>query len=153
MGTTATLTSTLLSRRLATPTEEFLEDILMWTPMENFNRFSTLLTEQDSVLLILVSPLLPFMMALHPPSTQSLLLPQPSTQSFQLPQLTPLRLPRLRLLISLLLPLPLLLLRGRGVRLDLLMDSEHTIPLMRMDMLAFLMLLMASPTTDKLLTR
>merc|ERR1711981_1144095 len=99
MGTTATLTSTRLSRRLATPTEEFLEDTLMWTPMENFNRFSTLLTEQDSVLLTLVSPLLPSTMELLPPSTQS----------FQLPQLTPPRLLRLRLLISLLLPLPLLL--------------------------------------------
>merc|ERR1711997_1246112 len=123
MGTTATLTSTLLSRRLATPTEEFLEDILMWTPMENFNKFSTLLTEQDSVLLTLVSLLLPSMMALLPPSTQSLLLPQ-----------------------------PLLLLRGRGVRLDLPTDSELTTPLrLFMGMLAFLML-MASPTTDKLLT-
>merc|ERR1711997_64036 len=152
MGTTATLTSTLLSRRLATPTEEFLEDTLMWTPMENFNRFSTLLMEQDSVLLTLVSPLLPSTMALLPPSTQSLLLPQLSTQSFQLPQRTPPRLPRLRLLISLLLPLPLLLLRGRGVRLDLLTDSELTTPLrLFMGMLAFLML-MASPTTDKLRT-
>merc|ERR1719458_1618398 len=127
--------------------EEFLEDILMWTPMENFNRFSTLLTEQDSVLLTLVSPLLPSTMALLPPSTQSLLLPQLSTQSFQLPQWTPPRLPRLRLLISLLLPLPLLLLRGRGVKLDLPMDSELTTPLMLfMGMLAFLML-MASPST------
>merc|ERR1711974_72248 len=147
MGTTATLTSTLLSRRLATPTEEFLEDTLMWTPMENFNRFSTLLTELDSVLLTLVSPLLPSTMALLPPSTQSLLLPQLSTQSFQLPQRTPQRLPRLRLLISPQLPLPLLLLRGRGVRLDLPTDSELTTPpMLFMGMLAFLML-MASPTT------
>merc|ERR1711874_854229 len=120
-----------------------LEAILMWMPMENFNRFSTLLTEQDSVLLTLVSLLLPSMMALLPPSTQS----------FQLPQRTPPRLPRLRLLILLLLPLPLLLLRGRGVRLDLPTDSELTTPLrLFMGMLAFLML-MASPTTDKLLTR
>merc|ERR1711981_138628 len=152
MGTTATLTSTRLSRRLATPTEEFLEDTLMWTPMENFNRFSTLLTEQDSVLLTLVSPLLPSMTELLPHSTQSLLLPQLSTQSFQLPQRTPPRLPRLRLLISLLLLLPLLLLRGRGVRLDLPTDSELTTPLrLFMGMLAFLML-MASPTSDKLQT-
>merc|ERR1712177_174401 len=104
--------------------------------------------EQDSVLLTLVSPLLPSMMALLPPSTQS----------FPLPPLTPLRLQRPRLLILLLLPLLLLLLRGRDVRLDLPTDSElPTPPLMPpMDMLAFLMLaflmLMVFPTTDKLLT-
>merc|ERR1719513_339403 len=94
-------------------------------------------------------------MALLPPSTPSPLLPLPSTQSFPLPPLTPLRLPRPRLLILLLL---LLLLRGRDVRLDLPTDSElPTPPLMPpMGMLAFLMLaflmLMAFPTTDKLLT-
>merc|ERR1719206_1036158 len=91
-------------------------------------------------------------MELLPPSTLSLLLPLPSTQSFPLPPLTPLRLPRPRLLLLLPLPLLLPLLRGRDVRLDLPTDSELTTPLMPpMDMLAFLML-MVFPTTDKLLT-
>merc|ERR1712026_192869 len=111
--------------------------------------FSILLMEQDSVLLILVSPLLPSMMVLLQPSTQSPLLPLPSTQSFPLPPLIPLRLPRPRLLI---LPLLLPLLRGRDVRLDLPTDSELPTPLMPpMGMLAFLML-MVFLTMDKLLT-
>merc|ERR1712224_662060 len=103
--------------------------------------------EQDSVLLTLVSLLLLSTMALLPPSTPSPLLPLPSTQSFPLPPLTPLRLPRPRLLIL------LLLLRGRDVRLDLPTDSElPTPPLMPpMGILAFLML-MVFHTMDKLLT-
>merc|ERR1711887_413305 len=102
------------SRRLETLMEEFLVDTLMSMPTESSNRFSILLTEQDSVLLTLDSPLLLSMMELLPPSTLSLLLPLPSTQSFPLPLWTPLRWPRLRLPILLLL----LLLRGRDVRLD-----------------------------------
>merc|ERR1739844_739247 len=93
-------------------------------PTESSNRFSTLLMEQDSVLLTLVFPLLLSMMELLPPSTLNLLLPLPSTQSFPLPPWTPLRLPRLRLPILLLLLLLLPLLRGRDVRLDLPTDSE-----------------------------
>merc|ERR1712012_2647 len=132
--------------------EESLVDTLMLMPTENSNRFSILLMEQDSVLLTLVSPLLLSTMALLPPSTPSPLLPPPSTQSFPLPPLIPLRLPRPRLLILLLLPLLLPLLRGRDVRLDLPTDSELPTPLMPpMGMLAFLML-MAFLTTDKLLT-
>merc|ERR550534_1736742 len=106
--------------------EESAVDTLMLMPMESSNRFSTLLTELDSVWLTLACPLLQSMMELLPPSTLSLLLPLPSTQSSQLLQLTPLRLLRPRLLILLLLPLLLLPLRGRGVRLTLLslMDSE-----------------------------
>merc|ERR1711955_57039 len=139
------LTSTLSSRRLETLMEESLVDTLMLMPTESSNRFSILLMEQDSVSLTLVSPLLP-------PSTQSPLLPLPSTQSFPLPPLTPLRLPRPRLLILLLLPLLLPLLRGRDVRLDLPTDSELPTPLMPpMGMLAFLML-MVFLTMDKLLT-
>merc|ERR1712242_18544 len=100
-------------------------------------------------------------MELLPPSTLSLLLPLPSTQSSQLPLWTPLRLPRPRLPILLLLLLLLPLLRGRDVRLDLPTDSELPTPLMLspmlmlgmlLGMLAFLMLLMAFLTTDKLLT-
>merc|ERR1711970_963197 len=97
------LTSTLSSRRLEIPTEEFLADTLMLTPTESSSRFSILLMEQDSVLLTLVFPLLLSMMELLPPSTLSLLLPL----------WTPLRLPRLRLPILLLLLLLLPLLRGR----------------------------------------
>merc|ERR1712083_677468 len=59
MGTTATLTSTLTLMLLEILMEEFLVDTLMLMPPESSSRFSTLLTEQDSVLLILVSPLLP----------------------------------------------------------------------------------------------
>merc|ERR1712055_1082122 len=102
------LTSTLTLMLLEILMEEFLVDTLMLMPPESSSRFSTLLTEQDSALLTLVSPLLP-------PSTQSLLLLQlstlsllllpPSTQSLLLPQCT----------LVLLLPL----LRGRGVRLML----------------------------------
>merc|ERR1712002_178550 len=133
----------------------------MLTPTESSSRFSTLLMEQDSVLLTLVFPLLLSMMELLPPSTLSLLLPLPSTQSFPLPPRTPLRLPRPRLLILLLLLLLLPLLRGRDVRLDLPTYLELPTPLMPspmlmlgmlLDMLAFLMLLMAFLTTDKLLT-
>merc|ERR1711892_672532 len=54
-----TPTSTLSSRRLETLTEESPVDTLMLMPMESSNRFSTLLTEQDSVSLTLVCPLLP----------------------------------------------------------------------------------------------
>merc|ERR1712026_417611 len=148
----ATLTSTLSSRRLEILMEESLVDTLMLMPTESSNRFSILLMEQDSVLLTLVSPLLPSMMALLPPSTPSPLLPLPSTQSFQLPPLTPLRLLRPRLLILLLLPLLLPLLRGRDVRLDLPTDSELPTPLLPpMGMLAYLML-MVFLTMDKLLT-
>merc|ERR1712122_434331 len=107
--------------------EESLVDTLMLTPTENSSRFSILLMEQDSVLLTLVSPLLPRL-------TQSLLLLPPSTQSLSLPQytlvlllnqlLTPLRLLKLRLLTLLLLLLLLPPLRGRDVRLMLLFLEE-----------------------------
>merc|ERR1719312_3757 len=130
------LTSTLSSRRLETLMEESLVDTLMLTPTESSNRFSILLMEQDSVLLTLVSPLLPHLTQsplLLLPSILSLLLLPPSTQSFPLPQctlvlllnqlLTPLRLLKLRLLTLLsLLPLPPL--RGRDVRLMLLFLEE-----------------------------
>merc|ERR1712212_1182726 len=112
----------------------------MLTPTESSSRFSTLLMEQDSVLLTLVSLLLLSMMELLPPSILSPLLPLPSTQSFPLPPWTPLRLSRPRLLILLLLLPLLLLLRGRDVMLGMLLA-----------MLVFLML-MAFLTTDKLLT-
>merc|ERR1719312_1529575 len=89
----------------------------MLMPTVSFRRLSTLLTELDSELLILVSlcstppsPLLPL-------STQSPLLPQPSTQSSPLPLCTLVLLPS-QLLILLKL-LPLLLLTGRSVRLTL----------------------------------
>merc|ERR1711892_1352272 len=95
-------------------------------PMESSNRFSTLLTELDSVLPTLVCPLLPSMTELLPPSTLSLLLPPPSTQCSPLPQLTLQRLLKPRLLILLLL----LLLRGRGVRLLSPTDLELLTPLM-----------------------
>merc|ERR1711892_1275348 len=108
-------------------------DTLMLMPMESSNRFSTLLTEQDSVLPTLVCPLLPSMMELLPPSTQSLLLPPPLTQCSPLPQLTLLRLLKPRLLILLLL----LLLRGRGVRLLSPTDLELLTPLMPTAMLVF----------------
>merc|ERR1711962_1039867 len=148
--TTATLTSTLSSRRLEILMEEFLVDTLMLTPTESSSRFSILLMEQDSVLLTLVSPLLLSMTELLPPSTQS----------FPLPPLTPPRLPRLRLLILLLLLLLLPLLRGRDVRQDLPTDLELPTPPMPSPMLMLGMLLgmlvfptlMAFPTTDKLLT-
>merc|ERR1719250_541245 len=83
--------------------------------------------EQDSVLLTLVSPLLPHLTQspwLLPPSIQSLLLPQ-CTLVLPLNQLlTPLRLLKLRLL-TLLSLLPLLPpLRGRDVRLMLLFLEE-----------------------------
>merc|ERR1719312_2237933 len=91
------------------------------------------------------------------PRLPTLLLEVLSTlsESTALPMLV--LLPTPRLLILLLLPLLLLLLRGRDVRLDLPTDSELPTPLMPpMGMLAFLMLaflmLMAFPTTDKLLT-
>merc|ERR1712008_380664 len=99
-------------------------------PMGSSNRFSTLLTEQDSVLPTLVCPLLLSMTELLPPSTQSPLLLQ----------LTLLRLLKPRLLILLLLLL-LLLLRGRGVRLLSPTDLELLTPLMPTAMLGFLMLL------------
>merc|ERR1712157_249892 len=118
-------------------------------PTESSSRFSTLLTEPDSVLLTLVSLLLPSMMVLHLPSTLSLLLPPPSTQSFPLLQLIPLRLLRPRLLILLLLPLLLPLLRGRGVRLDSPMDSELPTPLMPPTVMLVFPMLMAFLTTDK----
>merc|ERR1719250_389475 len=83
--------------------------------------------EQDSVLLTLVSPLLP-------PSTQSPWLLLPSVLSLLLPQctlvlllnqlLTPLRLLKPRLLTLLLLLLLLPPLRGRDVRLMLLFLEE-----------------------------
>merc|ERR1719397_2168455 len=101
------------------------------------------------------------MMELLPPSTLSLLLPLPPTQSFLLPPWTPLRLPRPRLPILLLLLLLPPLLRGRDVRLDLPTDSElPTQPMpspmlmlgMLLAMLAFLTLLMVFLTTDKLQT-
>merc|ERR1712168_1673937 len=97
--------------------EEFLVDTLMLTPTENSSRFSILLMEQDSVLLTLVSPLLP-------PSTQSLLLPQYTLVLLLNQLLTPLRLLKLRLLTLLLLLLLLPLLRGRDVRLMLLFLEE-----------------------------
>merc|ERR1719250_152664 len=83
--------------------------------------------EQDSVLLTLVSPLLPHLTQspwLLPPSIQSLLLPQ-CTLVLPLNQLlTPLRLLKQRLL-TLLSLLPLLPpLRGRDVRLMLLFLEE-----------------------------
>merc|ERR1712106_389343 len=115
-------------------------DTLMLMPMESSNRFSTLLTEQDSVLLTLVCPLLPSMTELLPPSTLSLLLPPPSTQCSQLPLLTLPRLLKPRLLILLLL-LPQLLLRGRGVRLLSPTDLELLTRLMPTAMLVFLTLL------------
>merc|ERR1712106_60821 len=135
-----TPTSTLSSRRLETLTEESPVDTLMLMPMESSNRFSTLLTEQDSVLLTLVCPLLPSMTELLPPSTLSLLLPPPSTLSPLLPQLTLLRLLKPRLLILLLLLL-LLLLRERGARLLSTTDLELLTPPMPTAMLVFLMLL------------
>merc|ERR1712086_438542 len=107
-------------------------DTLMLMPMESSNRFSTLLTEQDSVLPTLVCPLLLSMTELLPPSTQC----------SQLLQLTLLRLLKPRLLILLLL-LPLLLLRGRGVRLLSPTDLELLTPLMPTAMLVFLMLLVS----------
>merc|ERR1712106_857837 len=140
MGTMVTPTSTLSSRRLETLTEESAVGTLILMPMESSNRFSTLLTEQDSVLPTLVCPLLLSMTELLPPSTQSLLLPLPSTQCSQLLQLTLLRLLKPRLLILLLL-LPLLLLRGGGVRLLSPTDLELLTPLMPTAMLVFLMLL------------
>merc|ERR1712106_215469 len=112
-----TPTSTLSSRRLETLTEESPVDTLMLMPMESSNRFSTLLTEQDSVLLTLVCPLHPSMKELPPPSTLSPLLPQ----------LTLLRLLKPRLLILLLLLL-LLLLRERGARLLSTTDLELLTP-------------------------
>merc|ERR1712071_736575 len=123
-----------------TLTEESPVDTLMLMPMESSNRFSTLLTEPDSVLRTPVCPLLPSMTELLPPSTLSLLLPPPSTQCSQLLQLTLQRLPKPRLLILLLLLL-LLLLRGRDVRLLSPTDLELLTPLMPMAMLVFLMLL------------
>merc|ERR1712122_167374 len=97
--------------------EESLVDTLMLTPTENSSRFSILLMEQDSVLLTLVSPLLPHL-------TQSLLLLQCTLVLLLNQLLTPLRLLKLRLLILLLL-LPLLPpLRGRDVRLMLLFLEE-----------------------------
>merc|ERR1712008_344560 len=100
-------------------------------PMGSSNRFSTLLTEQDSVLPTLVCPWLLSMTELLSPSTQSPLLLQ----------LTLLRLLRPRLLILLLLLLLLLLLKGRGVRLLSPTDLELLTPLMPTAMLVFLMLL------------
>merc|ERR1712106_1209656 len=126
-------TSTLSSRRLETLMEESPVDTLMLMPMESSNRFSTLLTEQDSVLSTLVCPLLPSMTELLPPSTLSHLLPPPSTQCSQLPQLTLQRLLKPRLLILL-----LLLLRERGVRLLSPTDLELLTPLMPTAMLVFL---------------
>merc|ERR1712106_830398 len=105
--------------------------------MESSNRFSTLLTEQDSVLPTLVCPLLPSMTELLPPSTQSPLLLQ----------LTLLRLLKPRLLILLLLLL-LLLPRGRGVRLLSPTDLELITPLMPTAMLVFLMLVLAMQVWD-----
>merc|ERR1712106_1175228 len=128
MGVTPT--STLSSKRLETLTEGSPVDTLMLMPMVSSNRFSTLLTEQDSVLLTLVCPLLPSMTELPPPSTLSPLLPQ----------LTLLRLLKPRLLILLLLLL-LLLLRGRGARLLSTTDLELLTPPMPTAMLVFLMLL------------
>merc|ERR1712123_111256 len=47
-STTAMQTSTLPSKRLEIPTEESLDNILMWTPTESFKRFNTLLMIMDS---------------------------------------------------------------------------------------------------------
>merc|ERR1719320_1589698 len=93
--------------------------------------------EQDSVLLTLVSLLLPHLTQsplLLLPLILSLLLLPPSTQNFPLPQftlvlllnqlLTPLRLLKPRLLTLLLLLLLLPPLRGRDVRLMLLFLEE-----------------------------
>merc|ERR1712076_217091 len=80
--------SSTLRRRSETPTEESREDTLTATPPEFSSRFSTSLTELDSVSLTLVFPLPPPStpsLWLLPPSTLSLLLPPPSTPSPSLP--------------------------------------------------------------------
>merc|ERR1711915_697054 len=60
--TMAMPTSTLLNKKLETPTEESAEDTLMLMPMEPSNRFNTLLMELASVLPILVFQLLQFLL-------------------------------------------------------------------------------------------
>merc|ERR1712055_881338 len=121
------------------------EDTLMLMPMENSNRFSTLLMELGSVLLTLACLLLQFMMVWHLPSALSHLLLQLLTQSYQLLLLILLRLLKLRLPILQLLKLPLLLLRERGVKqiLLLLMGLPLLILLMPMGMLVSPMLVLA----------
>merc|ERR1711915_401544 len=142
--TMAMPTSTLLNKKLETPTEVSAEDTLMLMPTEPFSRFNTLLMEPASVLPILVFQLLLSMMVLPQPSTLSPWLLLPSTPNSPLLQWTLLRLLRLRLLMLLPLLLPKKLpptARKDLLIQDLLMDMLQPTPPMLMAMLDFLMLM------------